>query len=269
MPDALTDPAAWSALSDAVTPAIPAIVFVIGLLVGSFTNVLIYRVPEGKDWVRSESHCPRCEKSLRWYDNVPVLAWALWLNRKCRFCKLPIPKRYPLVELLVGVMFLAVYLTWGLSLTTLAFCYLAVISVMAALVDVDRKHIHLGFMYMAVLIGAALVAAGLVWDDMSGGLLLSAVVGNLVFVVVGFMGLQIHLASEGSDLERVLFIGMVGLFAGFLGWLVLGVATLVIVALTVGGQRLLDRLFNRCVSYVATVTIGSWAVFFLSPLLAS
>jgi len=78
----------------------------IGMMVGSFANVLIYRLPRNcLSIVKPGSHCPICDTPIKWYDNIPFFAWAIWLGRKCRKCKTPIPWMYPAVELLVGVMF--------------------------------------------------------------------------------------------------------------------------------------------------------------------
>jgi len=78
-------------------------VTVYGACVGSFLNVVIYRLPEGKSLVHPGSRCPSCNHALAWYDNVPVLAW-LWLRAKCRYCKAPISAQYPCVEALTGLM---------------------------------------------------------------------------------------------------------------------------------------------------------------------
>lgn len=77
---------------------------VLGLLVGSFLNVVIYRLPLDMEWVRSRSACRSCRRLIRWYDNIPVLSW-LALRGRCRNCKEPIAFRYPLVELLTGGLF--------------------------------------------------------------------------------------------------------------------------------------------------------------------
>ncbi|HEX7159530.1 MAG TPA: prepilin peptidase [Edaphobacter sp.] len=78
--------------------------FLIGLLFGSFLNVCISRLPGHQSIVHPRSHCPNCGASIRWFDNIPVLSWLL-LRGRCRSCKHPIPWRYPLVELAVGVWF--------------------------------------------------------------------------------------------------------------------------------------------------------------------
>lgn len=90
-----------------------------GLLVGSFCNVAIYRLPRYcLSIVRPGSHCPSCETPIAWFDNIPILAWALWLRGKCRHCSVKIHWRYPLVELMVGLWFLA--LAWLLMLEPFA-----------------------------------------------------------------------------------------------------------------------------------------------------
>lgn len=76
---------------------------ILGMLIGSFLNVVIYRVPAGLSVVSPASRCPVCETPIRWYDNIPVFSW-LWLRAKCRTCKTPISARYAGVELLVGVL---------------------------------------------------------------------------------------------------------------------------------------------------------------------
>ena len=80
--------------------------FALGLIFGSFLNVCISRLPQGKSVVRPRSRCPQCEAGIRWYDNVPVVSWLL-LRGRCRDCKGSIALRYPLVEIGVGLWFMA------------------------------------------------------------------------------------------------------------------------------------------------------------------
>ena len=85
-------------------PSIELAAFLLGLLLGSFLNVCISRLPQGKSIVKPRSHCASCLETIRWYDNIPLLSWLL-LARKCRQCKAVIPWRYPLVELGTGLWF--------------------------------------------------------------------------------------------------------------------------------------------------------------------
>ncbi len=80
--------------------------FLLGTLLGSFANVVIYRLPLGKSLLWPGSHCPRCGRPIRWHDNVPVLGWLL-LGGRCRDCRTPIAVRYPAVETLFGLVLAA------------------------------------------------------------------------------------------------------------------------------------------------------------------
>lgn len=103
--------------------------FLFGIVIGSFLNVCISRIPEGLSIVAPASRCPRCKKPIKPYDNVPVFGW-LWLAGKCRNCKLPISMMYPLVELATGLLFVACYLTFDLTIATakwVVFCCLIVV----------------------------------------------------------------------------------------------------------------------------------------------
>jgi leader peptidase (prepilin peptidase) / N-methyltransferase len=78
--------------------------FVLGAVIGSFLNVVIYRLPQGMSLIVPPSHCPKCDHRIRWYDNIPIISWLL-LGRKCRDCRVPISARYPLVEAITAFMF--------------------------------------------------------------------------------------------------------------------------------------------------------------------
>jgi leader peptidase (prepilin peptidase)/N-methyltransferase len=90
------------------------IVFIIGLAVGSFLNVCIYRIPIHESVVTGPSHCPQCGTRIKWYDLVPVLSYIL-LKGRCRSCKTPISVRYPIIEFLNGTIWLFLYHIFGVS----------------------------------------------------------------------------------------------------------------------------------------------------------
>ena len=85
--------------------------FAMGACVGSFLNVVVWRLPRGESIVRPPSHCPKCGKQLKWYDNLPVIGW-LKLRGKCRFCGQPISPRYPIVEATTGLLFAGYYVAF-------------------------------------------------------------------------------------------------------------------------------------------------------------
>ena len=100
------------------------IVFVIGASLGSFINVVVYRLPAGLSVLWPPSRCPQCLNRLKAYDNVPVLGW-FWLKGRCRYCQTQISRRYPLVEALTGIIFLIVFWVFQFSIFTIgywAFC---------------------------------------------------------------------------------------------------------------------------------------------------
>ncbi|HEV2205101.1 MAG TPA: prepilin peptidase [Candidatus Acidoferrales bacterium] len=120
-----------------VTPFLTgAFVFVLGLAIGSFLNVCILRIPEGKSIVLPASACPKCGAAIRPYDNIPVLSYAV-LGGKCRACKTPISWMYPVVELLTGVLFLGCWIAFGL--TPLALKWAAFSAIMVVLVFTDLR----------------------------------------------------------------------------------------------------------------------------------
>src|SRR5579863_3326833 len=113
---------------------IAAFVFLFGLIVGSFLNVCISRLPAGKSVVAPSSRCPKCGKHIKPYDNVPVLSYIFLLGR-CRACKTRISPIYPAVELLTGLIFLACYVVYGNSVETAKWAAFSAILVVLIFTD--------------------------------------------------------------------------------------------------------------------------------------
>ena len=88
---------------------LPIFLFALGSCIGSFLNVVVWRLPRGESLVTPPSHCPKCNKLLKWYDNIPVIGWIM-LGGRCRFCREKISARYPIVEAITGLLFVAYYL---------------------------------------------------------------------------------------------------------------------------------------------------------------
>ncbi len=171
----------------------------VGLIFGSFTNVLIARIPAGESIVTPPSHCPCCGHRLGGLDLVPVLSW-LFLKGRCRYCQARINLRYPLVELLTAVLFVGVFLGWGISAYTLAGWVLTVILVSCAFIDLDEGIIPDAITIPGVILGLALsfLTIGFfpsLWGALAFGgvLFLAAVVSN------GGMG--------GGDIKLAAVIG--------------------------------------------------------------
>jgi len=125
------------------TTVLLAALGVLGLVVGSFLNVVIARVPHGQSIIRPGSRCPRCGHVLSWYENVPLLSW-LALRARCRSCKAPISARYPAVELLTGLLFLGAGLAFGWSWELLRALLLIGFLVPLALIDLEHWIVPIG-----------------------------------------------------------------------------------------------------------------------------
>ncbi len=112
-------------------------IFILGVVIGSFLNVVIYRIPLGKNIAFPASHCPQCHTPLKWWHNIPILSW-VFLRGKCYFCHAPISKRYPIIELISGILFVIIYLKVGL-VWQLPFVFASFASLLAlSMIDFDH-----------------------------------------------------------------------------------------------------------------------------------
>ncbi len=127
-----------SALAEIPPPMFTGAVFVLGLVVGSFLNVVIHRLPRGESVAYPGSHCPGCQAAIAPWDNVPVLAW-LWLRGRCRRCGTGISLRYPLVELLTALVFAAIAFRHGATAMTFVWLAFAAALIAAAAIDFDHR----------------------------------------------------------------------------------------------------------------------------------
>lgn len=113
-------------------------VFLVGLCIGSFLNVCIYRLPNSESIVHPRSSCPQCGEMIKVYDNIPVASY-IALGGRCRFCRVKIPMRYPVVELLGGLFALAVFLKFGLHLESLIYYVYIVALITVTFIDIDHR----------------------------------------------------------------------------------------------------------------------------------
>lgn len=119
---------------------ITVFIFISGLILGSFLNVCIYRMPRGESIIFPSSHCPACKKNIFWYDNIPVLSY-LVLGGKCRFCKAKIHWRYPLVEVLTALLLTALFLKFGVTPRFFAYSIMTCGLVVSTFIDFEIQEI--------------------------------------------------------------------------------------------------------------------------------
>jgi leader peptidase (prepilin peptidase)/N-methyltransferase len=185
-----------------------------GLLVGSFLNVVIWRVPRGESVVHPRSRCPNCDAAIRERDNVPLVSWLL-LRGRCRDCGAPISARYPLVELGTGVLFAA--LTWkiGEHWALPAFLYLAAISIALALIDIDVHRLPDALTLPSYPIAAVLLTAGALAAHEPFNLARAAIGGAALFALYAVLW---FVYPRGMGLGDVKLAGVLGMYLGYLSW---------------------------------------------------
>lgn len=196
-------------------PLIAAWAVIPGLLVGSFLNVCIWRLPLRQSVIRPGSYCPACERRLKWWELVPVLSY-LALGGKCRACRTPISPAYPLVELATAAVFAGSVLAWGLSVQAAATMVLGGLLITAGLVDAGHRIIPDALTLPGMAVGLVLSAV-----NPEVGLVSSAI----GLVVGGGLLLGIAMATGGGMGGGDIKLG--GLLGAFLGWQGLLVALLV------------------------------------------
>jgi leader peptidase (prepilin peptidase)/N-methyltransferase len=185
--------------------------FVFGAALGSFLNVVIYRLPLGRSIVRPGSHCPKCQTPIAWYDNIPILSYLL-LGGKCRRCKTKISVRYPLVELVSALAAAGVVWRYGLTLEA-AWIY-AFLAIMLAITLIDWDHqiipdpLSLGGVVLGWVGAAVCLDIGLVQS------LVGSLVGAGVILVIAGLYKMLRRVDGmgGGDVKLMALIG------AFLGW---------------------------------------------------
>lgn len=193
--------------------ALAAVAAFVGLLVGSFLNVVIARVPDGKSVVRPSSACPECGHVVRWCDNVPVVSW-LVLRGKCRDCGSQISWLYPAVEVVTAAVFGAVAWWWGASWMTLVLLHFAAVSVALAVIDSQVYRLPNAIVLPHIPVFAAEIGVAS-WLDGTARWV-STYGGGAA--LCGFL-LVVHLIKPaGMGLGDVKLCAILGMFLGWQSW---------------------------------------------------
>jgi leader peptidase (prepilin peptidase) / N-methyltransferase len=186
-------------------------IFFIGLCVGSFLNVCIYRLPAGKSIVRPASACPACGAAIRWYDNIPLISYIL-LRGRCRGCDARISIRYPVIELLCGLFAMGCGIYYGHSLPALVYFIFIAALLVITFIDIDHRIIPDVISLPGIPLGfiASFVLPQLRWSDSLIGIALGG--GSLLAVAWGYQFITGKDGMGGGDVKLLAMIG------AFLGW---------------------------------------------------
>jgi len=186
----------------------------LGLVVGSFLNVVIHRVPAGLSLWRPGSACPRCSHPVRAYDNVPVVSW-LVLRGRCRDCHEPISPRYPAVELATAALFVCVGLQFGRDGYLPAALVLAAGGVALFMIDLDRHRLPFAITGVTAVLTVLALGVDAVAGSTAPRLLPLVSIGIWLAV---YAGVWVATSGRGMGLGDVALSPLLGLALGWLGW---------------------------------------------------
>ena len=182
------------------------IIFLYGIVIGSFLNVCIYRIPKKESIVKVRSHCMSCGYQLRWYDLVPVFSY-LFLGGKCRKCKQTISVQYPLIELLNGVLYCIVFAVYGLSVDALLYALLGSALIALSVIDFRTYEIPIGINIFILALGLIRIVTDYAdWLDYAVGFLAVSIFLYILYWITKGRGIG------GGDIKLMAVCGLV------LGW---------------------------------------------------
>lgn len=182
------------------------VIFLFGIIIGSFLNVCIYRIPKKENIVRVRSHCMNCGYQLKWYDLIPLFSY-LFLGGRCRKCKQKISVQYPIIEALNGSLYLLIYAVHGFSMETLLYCLLFSALLALSVIDSRTYEIPFGINLFILALGLVrLIADYANWLDYGIGLLSVSLFLYLIYFLTKGRGIG------GGDIKLMAACGLL------LGW---------------------------------------------------
>ena len=189
------------------------LVLIIGLCIGSFLNVCIYRIPKEESIVFPASHCTSCGHELKFYELIPIVSY-IFLRGRCIKCKSKISIKYPLIEILNGLLYLLLFIKYGLSFNFIFYCLLVSLLIVISIIDLESKYVYSSTTIVGVLLAIIYIIIGAylgevkILNNLLGGLIGYGII-FLIIILTGGMG-------EGdADIA-----GICGLFVGIKGVLV-------------------------------------------------
>ena len=191
-------------------------VFLFGIVIGSFLNVCIYRIPKGESLAAKGSACQSCGAKLTVLDLIPVLSY-IAIGGKCRHCKAKISIQYPIIETITGIIFLLLYLKYGLEWITLVYAAMASLLIVITLIDYRHMIIPNGLVIAGLVVGAAQLIASIFTNGIFDGWLVYTIgffAGGLpLFLIAAFCTYVLKKdAIGGGDIKLMAFAGLI------LGW---------------------------------------------------
>jgi leader peptidase (prepilin peptidase)/N-methyltransferase len=227
---------------------IVALAALAGLLLGSFANVVIWRVPRGESIVSPPSSCPQCGSRIRWWQNVPIVSF-LALRGRCASCRAPISWRYPAVELAMAMLFALTAWWRGLERDLPAFLALAFVALILTVIDIEHRRIPNAIVLPAIPVFVALLTLAGEWGSLSR----AVVAGAALFAFYLAIAL---VTPRGMGMGDVKLAALVGVALGWIGWDALVVGAFA--AFVLGAFGGLIMIASRGGSRKTAIPFGPW-----------
>lgn len=236
-----------------------ALIVILGLVIGSFLNVCIYRIPKEESIAFPPSHCAKCQHNLSPIDLVPVFSY-IFLRGRCKYCKEKISIRYPLIESLNGILYLIVYLKFGLTLIALKYCILVSLLIVIGMIDYDTQFVFTSTTILGGIIAGIFIViqaisyrSGIV-DLILGGAVGFGIIGLIVFLTKGMGEGDIEIATVCG-----LFLGVKGILLGLFLAIILG-GIVGIIILTLKLKKAKEKIaFGPCIAIGSLISM-IWGV---------
>lgn len=227
----------------------------LGLVIGSFLNVCIYRIPKEESIAFPPSHCSSCMHNLSPLDLIPVLSY-LFLRGRCKYCGEKISMRYPIIEFLNGIMYLVIYLKFGLTIMTLKYCILVSILIVIGMIDFDTQYVFTSTTIFGALIGISFIILesitnkSISYELILGGVLGAGIIAVIVYLTKGMGEGDIEIAGVCG-----LFLGIKGIALGlFLAIMIGGIIGVIILSLKL--KKAKDKIaFGPCIAIGSVISM--------------
>lgn len=250
------------------------LVFIFGLVFGSFFNVLIYRIPQKKSIVLPSSFCPVCKTGIKWYDNIPIISYII-LKGKCRYCKAKISIVYPVVELFTSLIFLSIFIKVGFNFLSIIYIILFSTLLVSSFIDIQTKNVFVPIFVLPVIIYLlyfSIFHISFIDENNFFKLpflnfkesIVGGIVGGLFIFIVRFFASKV-IKKEGMGEGDIYVSSFIGLFIGY--------PLIFYVFILAGFLGLLAYFFyyrkrsDPEIPFVPFLSLSSFIVFFLFDIL--
>jgi len=231
------------------------LIFILGIVIGSFLNVCIYRIPIEKSIAFPPSHCTNCNHNLKPLDLIPILSY-ICLGGRCKYCKEKISPRYPIIEGFNAILYSLVYLKFGLTLIALKYCILVSILIVIGMIDYDTQFVFTSTtIFGGIVAGIFIIIQATIYKSGTADLILGGVIG---FAIIGLIVFLTRGMGEG-DIEIAavcgLFLGVKGILLGlFLAIILGGIVGIIILLLKL--KKAKEKIaFGPCIAIGSLISM--------------